>query len=101
MNTFQVLADKQLRLILVFTDKELETRLTQTMKYYMKTNAFLVIGEKWFWKKLRYLLSVNPQGADRVVGREFTLLKVYENENENEDVHYENENEDVDEIFEI
>ena len=75
---FQVLKDKQIRLILVLTDLDLQARMTQTMKLYMKTNTFLVIGERFFWEKLRCHLADNPRGADNEVGREFRLMNAYE-----------------------
>ena len=54
--------------------------MNRKMKMYMRTNAFLVVGEKWFWKKLRYYLADNPRGADDEVGREFRLMEVYNNQ---------------------
>ena len=72
-----MLKDKQIRLILVLTDIELEARMTRAMKLYMKTNTYLVIGERWFWEKLRYYLADNPRGADHVVEREFILMNAY------------------------
>ena len=72
--------DKQIRLIIILTDEKLKARMNRTMKMYTSTNAFLVVGEKWFWKKLRYYLADNPRGSDDEVGRDFEPLEVYINQ---------------------
>ena len=72
--------DKQIRLIIILTDERLKARMNRTMKMYTSTNACLVVGEKWFWKKLRYYLADNPRGADDDVDREFELMPVYNDE---------------------
>ena len=72
--------DKQIRLIIILTDERLKAQMNRTMKLYKSTDAFLVLEEKWFWKKLRYYLPDNPRGSDEEVGREFRPLEVYINQ---------------------
>ena len=89
----QVLNDKQLRLILVLTDKALQARMDRSMQLYMKTNASLVWGEPWFWEKLRFYLAANPRGTDEETGREFQLLQAYRPRREEGDEQLEDEEE--------
>ena len=83
--SLQVLKDKQIRLIIVLTDVNLRARMESDMKLYLKTGTYLVYGEKWFWKKLKYYLADNPRGYIDS-GDRFWPLNVHRNKSPRQEV---------------
>ena len=61
----KVLRDRTNYLIIVlFDDVDIKT-LDEELKLYLRTNTYLSVDNKWFWKQLRYALPQHNVGRSR------------------------------------